>query len=73
MTRPALAVHFPFGENGVNSRKVSSDITDFVSEVWHDKPIIVILAIGAFIIFVLLVINTYRHRKKEKKRHPKKH
>ena len=52
---------------------MSPDITDFVSDVWHNRPIVIILAVAGFIIFVLLVIDTYRHRKKEKGRQPKKH
>jgi uncharacterized membrane protein YsdA (DUF1294 family) len=52
---------------------MSSDLSDFISEVWRSKPIIVILAVVNFIIFVLLVIDTHRHRKKQKGRQPKKH
>ena len=52
---------------------MSPDITNFVSDVWRYKPIIIILIVAGFIVFVLLVIDTYRHRKKQKGRHPKKH
>ena len=50
-----------------------SDLSDFISEIWRTKPIIIILAVAGFIIFVPLVIDTYRHRKKQKDRQPKKH
>ena len=52
---------------------MSPDISDFVGNVWRYKPIVIIVAVGGFIIFALLVIDTYRHRKKQKGRHPKKH
>jgi len=49
------------------------DISDFLSEVWHYKPIVIVVGVGGLIIFTLLVIDTYRHRKKQKGRHPKQH
>jgi hypothetical protein len=52
---------------------MSPDISDFVSGVWRDQPIVIVLAVAGFIIFVPLVIDTYRHRKKQKGRQPKKH
>ena len=52
---------------------MNSDLSDFISDVWRTKPIVIIVAIVGFIIFVLLVIDTYRHRKKQKSREPKKH
>jgi hypothetical protein len=52
---------------------MSPDVSDFVGEVWRGKPIVIILAVAGFIIFVLLVIDTHRHRKKQKGRQPKQH
>jgi hypothetical protein len=52
---------------------MSSDFSNFVKDLWHYKPVIIILGAGGLIIFVLLVIDTYRHRKKQKNRHTKKH
>jgi len=52
---------------------MSPDISDFVSDVWRYKPIIVVLAVAGFIIFVLLVIDTDRQRKRQKGRQPKQH
>lgn len=52
---------------------MGQDVSDFVSNVWRYKPSITILAVGGLIIFALLVIDTYRHRKKMKGRHPRKH
>jgi hypothetical protein len=49
---------------------MDSDVSRFVGEIWQYKPIIIVLAIGGGIIFLLAVIDTHRHRKKEhKKRH----
>jgi len=52
---------------------MDSDFSSFVSNVWRYKPFIIILFAVGLIIFVLLVIDTHRHRKKQKERHPKKH
>jgi hypothetical protein len=52
---------------------MSPDISDFISEIWRYKPLVIIVAAGGVIIFALLVIDTYRQRKKQKGRHPKKH
>jgi hypothetical protein len=52
---------------------VNQDLSEFISNIWRYKPVIIVLGIGGFIIFVLLVIDTFRHRKKQKKRHPKKY
>jgi heme/copper-type cytochrome/quinol oxidase subunit 2 len=52
---------------------MSPDNSNFASDLWRYKPIIIILAAAGFIVFVLLVIDTYRHRQKQKGREPKKH
>jgi hypothetical protein len=49
------------------------DITSFLREIWQYRPIIIVMLVGALIIFSLLVIDTHRHRKKQKQRHLKKH
>jgi len=51
---------------------MDSSFIDFVKDVWHYKPIIVVLAIVGLIIFIPLVIDTYFYRKRRKKRHHKK-
>jgi cell division protein FtsL len=49
---------------------MDSNLSQFISEIWRYKPIIIVLLIGGFIMFVLSVIDTHRHRKKiQKKRH----
>ena len=52
---------------------MDSDFSNFVSEVWRYKPLVIILFAAGLIVFTLLVIDTYRHRKKQKRRHLKKH
>ena len=49
---------------------MSDDFYEFVSNVWERKPAILILFAGGFAVFVLLVIGTYRHRRKTKKNRP---
>jgi len=62
-----------FPRHGVNWPEMDSDFSNFVSEVWRYKPLVIILFAAGLIIFTLLVIDTYRHRKKQKRRHLKKH
>ena len=54
---------------------VDSDLSQFVSEIWRYQPIIIVLLAGGFIMLVLCLVDTHRHRKTtQKKRHgPKKH
>jgi hypothetical protein len=42
---------------------------EFLRDLWRDSPSLVILFGGGAILFALLVIDTYRHRKKRKDRH----
>lgn len=52
---------------------MNSDSSSFVSEIWRDKPIVIVLAIGGMILLILLVIDAYRHRKQRKDRHKRLH
>ncbi len=49
---------------------MSEDFYEFVRSLWDRKPAILILFVGGFAVFLLLVINTYRHRRQIKKRRP---
>ncbi len=55
-----------------NLNRVFDDLSNFVSEIWTHQPIMIVLLIGGPIIFVLVVIDTYRHRKTVKKSRDKK-
>jgi len=50
-----------------------SDFRALVSQLWQYRPILIVLVCGGFIIFVLVVVDTYRHRKKQKSRHKRLH
>jgi hypothetical protein len=52
---------------------MDDDFNSFVTYVWQHRPILVVVLVSGVIIFALLVIDTHRHRKKQKDRHPKKH
>ena len=52
---------------------MNSDLLKFASEIWQRQPVIIVLLLGGFVIFVLLVIDAYRHRKKQKGRHKRLH
>jgi hypothetical protein len=49
-----------------------SDLRDMLSVVWQYQPLLVVGLAGGFVVFVLVVIDTYRHRKKQKARHKKR-
>ena len=49
-----------------------SDFRDLLSEVWQHYPILLIVVGGGFVIFILVVIDTHRHRKTLKGRHKKR-
>jgi hypothetical protein len=48
---------------------MKGDFADFMRDIWHDKPWVIVLLVGGAILFVLFVFDTRRHRKKLKKRH----
>ena len=52
---------------------MGSNFSSFVSDVWRYKPLIIVVFVVGLLIFAFLVIDTHRHRKKQKGRHPKKH
>ena len=52
---------------------MNSDLFKFASEIWQRQPIIIVLLLGGFVIFVLLVTDAYRHRKMQKGRHKRLH
>jgi hypothetical protein len=53
---------------------MESDVSKFLSEIWQHKPVIIVLFVGGLIVFILSVIDTHRHRKKEHaKRHRTRH
>jgi hypothetical protein len=71
---PKRGVIILFGGCDVGSLCMESDVSKFVGEIWQYKPIIIVLAAGCLIIFLLSVTDTHRHRKKvHKKRHRIKH
>jgi len=48
---------------------MSDDFYRFASSLWDNKPVIVVLFVGGLAVFLLSVINTFRHRRHLKKRH----
>ena len=49
---------------------MSEDFYEFVSKLWENKPVIVVLFVGGFALFLLSVINTFRHRRRVKRLRP---
>ena len=47
---------------------MSLNFSEFVRLVWEHKPLIIILTVAGAIIFILLIIDTHRHRKERKAR-----
>lgn len=52
---------------------MNSDLSSFLSYVWQHQPVTLILIVVGAVLFVLLVIDTWRHRRKMKERHRIKH
>jgi len=50
-----------------------SDFRAFVSLLWQYRPVFVVLIVAGFVVFILLVIDAHRHRKKQKSRHKRLH
>jgi len=50
-----------------------SDFRAFVSLLWQYRPIFVVLVGVGFVVFILLVVDAHRHRKKQKGRHKRLH
>jgi len=50
-----------------------SDIRAFVSLLWQYRPFFVVMIAAGVIVFVLMTIDTHRHRKKQKRRHKRLH
>jgi len=50
-----------------------SDFRAFVSMLWQFRPVLIVLVCGGVVIFLLVVIDTHRHRKKQKGRHKRLH
>ncbi len=48
---------------------MNSGFTSYVTNLWREKPNIIVLFVAGLIIFLLLVIDTHLHRKKLKQRH----
>jgi hypothetical protein len=50
-----------------------SQLTSGVKQIWENRPgVVVLLGIG-FLVFVVIVIDAWRHRRKDKGKHPKKY
>jgi hypothetical protein len=46
---------------------------EFVRDLWQNRPNLIILFVGGTVVFILLVIDTFLHRKRRKERHRIKH
>jgi hypothetical protein len=50
-----------------------SQLTNGVKLIWENRPGVVVLFGIGFLVFLFIVIDTWRHRQKHKNKHPKKH
>jgi hypothetical protein len=46
---------------------MSEDSYEFIKNIWQHSPVILVLFVGGFAIFLLLVVNTWRHRRHRKR------
>lgn len=76
MMRTAITNEFSFFPAAwCKMRLMDSNLSQFIDDIWRYYPVVIILLVGGFVIFVLIVIDTHRHRKKIQKQRPgtKKH
>jgi len=52
---------------------MDTDFSSFVSQLWQYKPVMIVLFVGVVILFVILVVDAHRYRKRRKKRHKRLH
>jgi hypothetical protein len=50
-----------------------SELTNGVRQVWQSKPGIIVLIGLGFVVFVIIVLDAHRQRKKHKSKHPRKY
>jgi len=50
-----------------------SQLTSGVKQIWESRPGVIILVGLAFLVFVIVVFDARRQRKKNKGKHPKKY
>jgi hypothetical protein len=48
----------------------SSDLAHSIQQLWDSKPGAVLLLVLGFVVFVFLVVDAWRHKRRDK---PKKH
>jgi len=50
-----------------------SQLTNGVQQIWENRPgVIVLLGLG-FVVFVIIVFDARRHKKRVKDKHPRKY
>lgn len=50
-----------------------SQLTNGVKQIWENRPgVIVLLALG-FVVFIVIVLDVRRHKKRVKEKHPRKY
>jgi len=50
-----------------------SQLTSGVKQIWENRPTVVVLFALGFVVFVIIVLDTRRQRRKHKNKHPKKY
>ena len=50
-----------------------AQLTNGVKQIWENKPGVILLLIMGFLVFVFIVVDTRRHRRRQKEKHPRKY
>ena len=48
-------------------------LTNGIRQIWENKPGVLLLMALGFLVFVFIVVDTWRHRQRHKSKHPRKH
>jgi hypothetical protein len=50
-----------------------AQLTNGIKAIWENKPGVVVLVLLGFVVFIVVVWDTRRHRQRQKNRGPKKY
>ncbi len=50
-----------------------SQLTNGIKQIWENKPEVVVLLSLGFLVFLFIVLDARRHRRKNKGKHPPKY
>lgn len=50
-----------------------SQLTNGVKQIWENRPGVIALLVLGFLVFLFIVLDARRHRRRNKDKHPRKY